>query len=143
MLLKKMAMIGSVLMVSALPVAAFADLETCNQTLDTPSTVKITSGVLHPCSSSFPPGITYPGTCLTKTIAQVRAACGIVKGPCSADIYVTADCNASGAAPVGHVAIQINQTTITIASASVEDPAKYAIDLAGGPTPRITIRKVG
>lgn len=139
MILKKMAMISSVLMISALPVAALADLVTCNQT-DQPSTVKITSSVMTPCSASFPQGITYPGTCLPpKPIARIRAICGAARGSCVADVYETVNCNAGGAAPIGHIVINLD--TFTIASSSVVDPTKYAIDVAAGPT--ITIRKVG
>lgn len=141
MILKKIALIGSTLTVLALPVLANADLVTCNYTsgaLAAPSTVKIMSSPLpvKPCSSAYPNGVTNPGTCLPPKPAMIiKTICGAKTGTCIADVYPSANCDASGAKPIAHITIDLG--TITVTSATMINTA-YAID--GVPGSKITVR---
>lgn len=119
MLLKKFALIGSALVISALPVIANADLVTCNFTRE-PSTVRITSSPLpvKPCSSAFKDGITPPGypggVCLPgKPPMIVKSICGATKGACIADVYASADCTGT---KVGTVSIDLANLNVTVIS---------------------------
>lgn len=99
---------------ACLPILAHADLTTINKSSQ-PSTVRITSGVLHFCSATFPGGITPPdGQPHTVPQGSIASLCKTSGSLCQADLYPSNNCGASGAQPVGHAALNLASGTVTV-----------------------------
>lgn len=97
-----------------MPVLAHADLITNNYSKE-PSTVRITNGPFHFCSGAFPGGTTAPGE-MNHTVPQdsVNKLCMNTGGVCEADIYPSANCGASGAAPIGHAQLILATSQVIV-----------------------------
>lgn len=118
MLLKKIALMGSALVISALPVLAGADLITINHT-SKPSSVRITATGVCPLR------VTQPGQTLSTPIGLVRALCGNKSsGECTANVFASGDCSAP----------QTGVVTINLANLNID--AIQSVD-------PYTIKKVG
>jgi hypothetical protein len=104
-MLKMMTRIGTILGLLALPVLANATLTTFNNT-DFDSTVKVTSNSHKWCAAKVPPLYKYTPRHgkSTASLLEVRALCGALSGPCTADIYLNLDCTGS---PIATVRIDI------------------------------------
>jgi hypothetical protein len=123
MFLKKIALIGSALAVSALPVLASADLVTINHTSKA-SSVFITD--THVC----PTRVTQPGQTLSTPIGIVRALCGNrTSGECTAQVYASSTC-AQGGPQTGVVTINLANLNID----AVQSIAPYTITKVGAST---------
>lgn len=125
MFLKKTILLGTLM----LPLVAHAALVTNNYTNE-PSTVRVTSGFLQPCSAVDPTsGITKPNE-KNHTVPTdlVNALCMTSPGGiCEADIYMTSNCSASGPA-VAHATLNLTTGEVKI----VNFPGtRYEHDSAG------------
>jgi|SRR5579872_2617804 len=128
MLLKKIALIGTSLVVSALPVLVSATtapaLTTTNNT-DEYSTVKIQSS--GRCSSDFGK-VTRPHSTLTTSQADVKVICGKLSGSCAADLYATPDCDKTGGKPLTTLTIDVSSLNVTPPHTETD---RYVIDASG------------
>lgn len=114
MLTKKIAIIGTTLAFLSLPLAAYADLTTTNNTNED-STVKVTSNSTKPCAATFgeftPAHTPDPGR-PTKW-GSVKLLCAQFSGTCTADIYMTKTCDSE---VVATAALDLSKQEITITS---------------------------
>jgi hypothetical protein len=124
MVLKKIAFIGVAIALVNLPLYAnAASLTTINNT-DEFSSVRVTSGFIHPCSGDDG-HYTKPRDTLETSWDVVKFLCMSSGSVCTADIYMTPNCTGE---IVANASLDLNNPNVVVTSLN---PKKYFIIAAG------------
>lgn len=110
MFLKKAVLIGAAVTLVSMPLLAqAAELTTVNNTNEF-SSVKVTSGSLHPCSGGAGQ-YTPPKSTLVTSWSLVSFLCMTSGNLCTADIYVTKDCSG---APIAAAQLDLANQNVAV-----------------------------
>lgn len=114
MRLKKIALLGTILAISTLPLIANAGLHTYNYTNED-SSVRVTSGTIKPCSIDagvYTPKMNPNGTPGESNVndTSINLLCKTSTTSCTADIYNTKNCTGD---KIGYATLSLATKTVT------------------------------